>query len=796
MTTPIHVLIVDDSVEDAKQAVAHLQQAGYAPEWKRVDLKDGLEFALNEPCDVVLANLQLTSLHCLDALLRVRSDGNVIPLILISDPLGEEYAVECIKYGASDFLLRDRLDRLGPVVQRALAEAVRQRTKGEVEEALRQSEAHYRAIVDSPIAMICRWLPDGRLTYINETYADVFGRPPQELLGLRWADLLPPTDRADVEEVYSHVLDEPLKTTVEHPILDAQGRRRLIVWTDHPIVDPEGNIIEFQSVGQDVTDVRRVEQQVQLLSQAVEQSTVCIVITDHKGAITYVNPHCLTVTGFSEDEMLGQNPRMMQSGLTPPGVYQDLWRTVLSGHRWEGELQNRKKNGELMWVSVKISPIIDIYGRITHFVAVQEDITERKAREVELRRLNEELELRVEERTVELRNVNTALQRAAHAKDEFLASMSHELRTPLAGILGLTEGMEQDLYGPVTEPQLQALGEVRTSGEHLMGLINDILDVAKAEAGLMQPNFDFLIVNEVCQASLNLIRGMAQKKHLRVSFSITPAALDMEADERRLKQMLVNLLSNAVKFTLEDGRIGLDVTADEEAHVVRFCVWDSGIGIAEKDIPRLFHAFAQLDSGPNREYPGTGLGLALVRNMVELHGGSISVTSQLGLGSQFMVTLPWRRSEPPVALSDSTLVEQAPAANSMLASGVMPLILLADDNDTMVELYKTFLEASGCHVVTAQRGSEAVRLAELMHPALILMDIQMPGMDGLAAIRRLRSSREAAVASVPIISLTALAMPGDRERCLEAGADEYLSKPIALPKLAAAVSTLLKRRGA
>lgn len=791
MATPIRVLIVEDSVDDAELEIWQLRRAGYEPTWQRVETAQEFLDALDEPYDLILADYRLPAFTGLDALGLLRAQGRTIPFILISGALGEEYAVECIKQGASDYLLKGRLARLGPAVERALQESAVLRAKAEVEEALRQSEAHYRAIVDIPVNLICRWLPDGRLTYTNDAYAAMFGRRPADLVGCNWADLVAQSDRREVEETYVDIRENPQVATVEHAVIDGEGRRRLIVWTDYPIFDAGGQVVEFQSVGQDVTELRRVEQQIHLLSQAVEQSPVSIIITDRDGVINYVNPHCLVATGFAESELLGHTPAVLKSGNMPPEIYRHLWQTILDGKRWCGELQNRRKDGLLVWANVQISPIIDNTGALTHFVCVQEDITERKLREAELRRLNEQLELRVEERTVELRSLNLALQRAAQAKDEFLASMSHELRTPLTGILGISEGLADGIYGQLNERQMRALSTVRASGEHLLGLINDILDVAKSEAGLMQPQFESLSVDDVCQASLNLIRGLAQQKHQRVAYSISPAVITLQADVRRIKQMLVNLLSNAVKFTPHDGQIGLEVIADAGGQNIRFCVWDTGIGIPSSDISRLFRPFTQLDASLAREYAGTGLGLALVRNMAELHGGSVAVESQVGQGSRFTVVLPWRRPPVGAARVEAVPVNRTGADLPAMTAGVEPLILLADDNETMLDVYKNYLQAGGCQVVTAQRGSEAVRLAETIHPALILMDIQMPGMDGLAAIRRLRSSSDASVASVPIVALTALAMPGDRDRCLAAGADDYLSKPVPLPKLVETIRNLL-----
>jgi PAS domain S-box-containing protein len=671
MSTPVRVLIVEDSEDDAELEILHLRQAGFAPQWRRVDTAADFVAALNESYDIILADYRLPSFTGLDALDLLHAHGGGIPLLLISGTLGEEQAVACIKRGAADYLLKDRLARLGPAVQHALDESAMRKAKQQVEEEL-----------------------------------------------------------------------------------------------------------------------RRVARENLLLSRAVEQSPVAIIITDRKGTITYVNPHTQDSTGYTQEELLGRNPNILKSGSTPQAVYAELWATITGGRRWQGELQNRKKSGALVWASIQISPITNAQGEITHFVAVQEDITERKAAEVALREWNEELEQRVEDRTAELRRVNDALQRAALAKDEFLASMSHELRTPLAGILGIAEGLEDHVYGPLNERQARALKAVRTSGEHLLGLINDVLDVAKAEAGLLQPQFELFSVDDICQASLNLIRGMAQKKHLRVAYRITPGSVPLVADARRIKQILVNLLSNAVKFTPEDGDIGLEVQAQGE--LVRFTVWDTGIGIAREDMPQLFQPFAQLHGGLAREHAGTGLGLALVRNMTEAHEGSIEVESTVGQGSHFTVVLPWRQHEPAHHTPEKNVgaVEER-ATVATPDNPDLPLILLADDNETMVEVYQGYLEAAGFRIIAASRGSETIRLAEAFHPALILMDIQMPGMDGLAAIQRLRSSQAPGVASTPIIALTALAMPGDRERCLAAGADDYLSKPIPLAALVAAVNRFL-----
>jgi CheY-like chemotaxis protein len=253
----------------------------------------------------------------------------------------------------------------------------------------------------------------------------------------------------------------------------------------------------------------------------------------------------------------------------------------------------------------------------------------------------------------------------------------------------------------------------------------------------------------------------------------------MWADERRLKQMIVNLLGNAVKFTPENGKFGLEVHGDQEANKVTFTVWDNGIGIQDDDLTRLFQPFVQLDSGLARETTGTGLGLALVAQMARLHGGGVSVTSEPNGGSRFSIVLPW---EPALAMDTAARLRTTGKFRAIRPDEKnRPTILLVEDTKEVVMMLKDYLELAGYKIVTAQDGVDAITQARLIHPDLILMDVQMPRMDGMEATRKLRSEPD--FRYTPIIALTALAMPNDRERCLEAGMDEYISKPVNLKAL-------------
>ncbi len=416
------------------------------------------------------------------------------------------------------------------------------------------------------------------------------------------------------------------------------------------------------------------------------------------------------------------------------------------------------------------------------------DITETKKAHIALEIERASLAKRVEERTAELSQANAELAQAARLKDEFLANMSHELRTPLNAIITMSDLLKDGIYGEIAPKQSKPLKHIIESSYHLLSLINDILDLSKIEAGKLELQIETIFVEGVCHSILQIIKQLAIKKQIKILFASDDSVKTIFADQRALKQVLVNLLNNAVKFTPQKGKVTLELQGDEINKVANFHVIDTGIGIPENEIERLFKPFVQIDSSLSRPHEGTGLGLALVYKIVELHGGSVNVESQVGKGSKFTVSLPWQESDKILALSQ----EKSSKASRVVVDHPAALILLAEDNETNIMAIQTGLTGYGYEVIVARNGLEAIERAQENKPALVLMDIQMPGLDGLEATKQIHAKEQ--LAKIPIIALTALAMPGDKERCLEAGVNAYLSKPVNVKRLVAEIEKQLSEQ--
>jgi len=822
----------------------------------------------------------------------------------------------------------------GEPVARLVVQDISERKRAEAALALerRRREWDMEAFFESAPVAYHETDGEGMVRRVNDAECALLGYRANEILGRPVWDVLGGTDGAAGRRAFFQKLEQKQDhSPTELRFVRPDGLELLLEIHDRPVLVDSGDGIGraggLRTALLDVTARAEVTKQLrasgdrtaaalgELKNQqfALDHHSL-VAVTDLAGTITYANDKFCAIAGYTREELLGQNHRLINSGVHSREFFGELWSTIAEGRIWQGEICNRATDGSLYWVDSTMVPVLGADGRPSDYIAIGTDITTRKRDEDRIKEYAAELAQTVEE----LGREKDRAEAANRAKSEFLASMSHEIRTPMNGVIGMT-GL---LLGTGLSPEQQGYAEtVRTSGEALLTIINDILDFSKVEAGKLVLEVGPVDLHTALEDVLELMAVKAREKQLELLLLYTPdSPREFFGDSGRIRQVLLNLVSNAVKFTAAGHVL---VEADCRAIVggvasIRIAVHDTGMGIPVDQQAAVFQKFQQVDSSTTRKFGGTGLGLAISRQLVELMGGTITLASREGEGSTFSFEIPLRlrgssevASIPIVPLEGVRVlvvddfsvcrlvtkslcagwgmrVEEAACGEEALAKvgeataagdpyqivcldckmpgidgaetarrlrdggiddgphivvitatddrdgvdatggasgdarllkplresvllrtfqrildsgkgtvtiprGTPPVkelprhggrrVLVVEDNIVNQKVAMALLRKIGCLVDVAANGREGCEMAALLPYDLIFMDCQMPVMDGFAATRDIRTREKGLVRRTPIVALTAGALVDDRDRCLEAGMDGYLTKPVRADQL-------------
>lgn len=627
------------------------------------------------------------------------------------------------------------------------------------ENALKASEEKYRTFTDNSSELMFMADEEGYITYANLSMADTLKYAQNDLIGKSIFEFLAPKRKKRInEKAFIKELKKQKKFSYETSWVDKEENEIPGHITILASNDSSGYFVGFKGIFRNVYEIKKSEEEISKLNLAVEQSPSSILITDTRGIIEYVNPKFTEVTGYTKEEVIGKRPNILKSGRHDKEFYKNLWNTITNEKEWRGEMENKKKSGEIFWELASITGIKNNEGTITQYIGIKEDITERKKAEQEIIAAKEKAE------------------NADKLKTAFLSNMSHEIRTPMNAIIGFSDLLKMGSLDQ--DKQNEFIDYIKSNGQILLQLIDDIIDVAKIESDnirIEKINFDVNeMLSELYQSFKNNSSIVASED---IDFRLNiPAKENMiiHNDPIRFKQIFANLINNAFKFT-KSGYIEFGYKINEDDSLL-FYVEDTGIGMSEQYQKQIFERFSQVDESNTREFGGAGLGLTISKNLAHLMGGDIWVKSEKGKGSVFMFTIS-SELEKVTPSRPKEAIEKETGEKSWKGKKIM----IVEDNEANYLYLKEILLDYECQIIWAKDAEETIlRYKDTPDINLILMDIRLPGgKNGYDLTRQIKADNP----HIPVVAQTAYAMSDEKDNSIKAGCDDYLSKPIDINQL-------------
>jgi PAS domain S-box-containing protein len=759
MKQSLRILFAEDNLSDYELACLELKKNEIAFCSQRVETESDFKTSLRTFVpDLVISDYHMPEFSATRALSITLAQSPLLPVLILTSSTGEEAAVQCMKAGATDYILKENITRLPYAIKEALKlkEALRQ--KEDVIAQLIESESRYKSLFQSNKAVMMLMDPNnGVIVDVNNAASAFYGWSKEAFIGKKITEITTLPDQDVYEKMQLSLTEKQNKFDIQHKLAD--GSVRDVELYSGPIYQKGKQLL--YTIAYDVTEKKTAEHEIRKLIKVIEQSPLSIVITDTRGIIDYVNPFTEELTGYTKAELVGQHTRIFKSGQTPPHVYKELWTTITSGKEWQGRLLNKKKNGELYWDSAFIAPITNSEGVATNYVAIKENITDR----IRMDSLEREIEVSRE---------------TAQFKQRFMANMSHEIRTPLTGIDGMTQILAATA---LTNEQKDYLETISISIKSLKEIVNQILDYSKIEAGKLKLTPFVFETKSLITKAKKLFQSLTNGE--RELLLETEAELPelLMADENRIFQIITNFISNAVKYGGAKVKLNLSFegrTSDEQM-LFKVRVTDNGPGIPVELQNHLFDPFFMLNDASYKMIEGTGLGLAISKDLAEMLGGSIGVTGKPGTQTCFWFTF---RAKPA-----KTMAFNEKKTQLKLITDKQLHILLVDDKVVNQKVVTLMLKAMGHTVEVAGNGQDALDHYLPGKFDLILMDIQMPVMDGISATQEFRKKYKELP---PIVGLSASAFEGDREKFMAKGMNDYLTKPLQKDDLIRIVNKFFK----